>query len=130
MAGNSNYGQSAITSYKDEDQVRKRPSVIFGTNDEYGAAHGIYEIIANAIDEARAGYGEEIKVSIWEDGTVEVSDDGRGVPMGWNEVEKKWNWELVFCTLYASGKYDSSNYGDALGVYGEGEDGVTIAEFR
>ena len=127
MAGNSNYGQSAITSYKDEDQVRKRPSVIFGTNDEYGAAHGIYEIIANAIDEARAGYGEEIKVSIWEDGTVEVSDDGRGVPMGWNEVEKKWNWELVFCTLYASGKYDSSNYGDALGLNGLGATAMQYA---
>ena len=127
MAGNSNYGQSAITSYKDEDQVRKRPSVIFGTNDEYGAAHGIYEIIANAIDEARAGYGTEIKVSIWEDGTVEVSDDGRGVPMDWNEKEQKFNWELVFCTLYASGKYDSSNYGDALGLNGLGATAMQYA---
>ena len=123
----STYGQKAITSLKNEDQVRKRPAVIFGTNDEYGAAHGVYEIIANAIDEARAGYGNTIRISVWKDGTVEVSDDGRGVPMGWNEVEQKYNWELVFCTLYASGKYDSSNYGDALGLNGLGATAMQYA---
>lgn len=123
----SKYGQSAITSLKNEDQVRKRPAVIFGTNDEYGAAHGVYEIIANAIDEARAGYGKTIKISVWKDGTVEVIDNGRGVPMGWNDVEKKYNWELVFCTLYASGKYDSSNYGDALGLNGLGATAMQYA---
>lgn len=123
----SEYGQSAITSLKNEDQVRKRPAVIFGTNDEYGAAHGVYEIIANAIDEARAGYGNTIKISVWKDGTVEVADDGRGVPMGWNDTEKKFNWELVFCTLYASGKYDSSNYGDALGLNGLGATAMQYA---
>lgn len=121
------YGQSAITSLKDEQQVRQRPSVIFGTNDEYGAAHGIYEIIANAIDEARAGYGKVIKVSVWNDGTVQVEDNGRGVPMGWNEVEKKWNWELVFCTLYASGKYNSDNYGESLGLNGLGATAMQYA---
>ena len=82
------YGQKSITSLKNEDQVRQRPSVIFGTNDQYGAAHGVYEIIANAIDEARAGYGKTIRIKVWKDGTVEVSDDGRGVPMGWNEDRK------------------------------------------
>ena len=124
---NTGYGQSAITSLKGADQVRMRPAVIFGTNDEFGAAHGIYEIIANAIDEARAGFGDTIKVSIWNDGTVEVSDDGRGVPMGWNETEQKWNWELVFCTLYASGKYDSSAYGNALGLNGLGATAMQYA---
>lgn len=127
MAEKSNYGQSAITSLKDEQQVRQRPSVIFGTNDEYGASHGIYEIIANAIDEARAGFGKSIKISIWNDGTVEVTDDGRGVPMDWNEAEQKYNWELVFCTLYASGKYNSSNYGDALGLNGLGATAMQYA---
>lgn len=127
MAEKSSYGQSAITSLKDEQQVRQRPSVIFGTNDEYGAAHGIYEIIANAIDEARAGYGKSIKISIWNDGTVEVTDDGRGVPMGWNEVENKYNWELVFCTLYASGKYNSDNYGQSLGLNGLGATAMQYA---
>ena len=123
----SNYGQSAITSLKNEDQVRKRPAVIFGTNDEYGAAHGVYEIIANSIDEARAGFGKTIRINVWKDGTVEVADDGRGVPMGWNESEKKYNWELVFCTLYASGKYDSSNYGEALGLNGLGATAMQYA---
>ena len=127
MAVNSSYGQSSITSLKDEEQVRKRPSVIFGTNDEYGAAHGIYEIIANSIDEARAGFGKIIKVSIWNDGTVEVADEGRGIPMGWNEAEKRFNWELVFCTLYASGKYDSASYGDALGLNGLGATAMQYA---
>lgn len=127
MAENSSYGQKAITSLKGENQVRLRPAVIFGTNDEYGAAHGIYEIIANSIDEARAGFGKQIRINIWKDGTVEVSDDGRGIPMGWNEDEQKYNWELVFCTLYASGKYDSSNYGDALGLNGLGATAMQYA---
>ena len=96
------YGQQSISSLKDEQQVRQRPAVIFGTNDEYGAAHGVYEIIANSIDEAREGYGNSIRVSLFKDGSIEVSDDGRGIPMDWNEKEGKYNWELVFCTLYAS----------------------------
>ena len=111
MARGSEYGQQSISSLKEEQQVRQRPAVIFGTNDEYGAAHGIYEIIANAIDEAREGYGDQVRVSIYKDGSVEVSDDGRGIPMDWNEREQKYNWELVFTTLYASGKYDNSSYG-------------------
>lgn len=116
----SNYDDNSITSLKGPDRVRKKAGVIFGTNDERGAAHSIYEIIANSIDEAREGYGNSIRVEFKEDGEVIVSDDGRGVPMGWNEKEQKWNWELVFCTLYASGKYDSSSYGGALGTNGLG----------
>lgn len=127
MANQQGYGQNSISQLKNEEQVRKRPTVIFGTNDEYGAAHGIYEIIANSIDEARAGFGNEIRVKIWNDGTVEVSDDGRGVPMGWNEEQKRWNWELVFCTLYASGKYDSQNYSDSLGLNGLGATAMQYA---
>lgn len=121
------YDDNSIVSLRDEDKVRLKPSVIFGTNDEYGAAHGIYEIIANAIDEAREGYAKKIRVKFEEDGTVEVEDDGRGVPMGWNEAEKKWNWELVFTTLYASGKYDASNYGDSLGTNGLGATAMQYA---
>lgn len=121
------YGEQSISTLKDEQQVRQRPSVIFGTNDSQGAAHGVYEIIANSIDEAREGYGKQIRVDMKNDGTVTVSDDGRGVPMGWNEVEKKWNWELVFCTLYASGKYDSSNYSTSLGLNGLGSTATQYA---
>lgn len=123
----NNYGQSSIAVLKGADQVRKKASVIFGTNDEDGAAHGIYEIIANSIDEAREGYGKQIRITIEKDGTVTVDDDGRGVPMGWNEGEKEWNWKLVFCTLYASGKYDSSNYGGSLGTNGLGATAMQFA---
>lgn len=123
----NNYDQSSITRLKDEQQVRQKASVIFGTNDETGAAHGIYEIIANSIDEAREGYGKQIRINIKHSGDVEVSDDGRGVPMDWNPVEKEWNWKLVFCTLYASGKYDSSNYVGALGTNGLGATAMQYA---
>lgn len=121
------YGQGSITSLKGADQVRKKASVIFGTNDKMGAFHGVYEIIANSIDEAREGYGNQIRVSIKKDGEVEVSDDGRGIPMEWNEAEGKYNWELVFCTLYASGKYDSSNYAGSLGTNGLGATAMQYA---
>lgn len=120
MSSNKGYTQNSISRLKDEETVRLRPSVIFGTNDEYGAAHAVYEIIANSIDEAREGYGNEIKISLWKDGTVEVEDFGRGIPMGWNDAESMFNWELVFCTLYASGKYDEDNYGASLGLNGLG----------
>lgn len=127
MAKNNNYGQNSISRLKDEQQVRQRPAVIFGTNDERGAAHGIYEIIANAIDEAREGFGDKIKISIMKDGTVEVIDHGRGIPMGWNDAEQMYNWELVFCTLYASGKYESDNYGRSLGLNGLGATAMQYA---
>lgn len=114
------YGNSSISSLKDEQQVRQKPAVIFGTNDVNGCAHAIFEIIANSIDEAREGFGNRIEITVGSDNSVCVKDNGRGVPMGWNSVEKKYNWELVFCTLYASGKYDSSNYSASLGLNGLG----------
>lgn len=120
------YGQTSISTLKDEEQVRKRPAVIFGTNDEQGCYHAVFEIIANAIDEARAGYCNKITITLLKDGGLEVSDNGRGVPMGWNENEKEWNWRLVFCTLYASGKLDTSSYGQALGLNGLG---ATAAQY-
>lgn len=116
----NNYGNDSISSLKDEQQVRQRPAVIFGTNDVMGCAHSVFEIIANSIDEAREGYGDTISITVTEDNEVTVSDNGRGVPMGWNEAEGKFNWELVFCQMYASGKYDSSNYSASLGLNGLG----------
>ena len=127
MAVNNKYDQGSITRLKDEQQVRQKAPVIFGTNDELGAAHGVYEIIANAIDEAREGYGKQIRISVEADGTVEVSDDGRGVPMDWNKNEQEYNWRLVFCTMYASGKYDGSNYSDSLGTNGLGATAMQYA---
>lgn len=123
----NNYGDNSIKSLKDEEQVRMRPGVIFGTNDEDGAANGAWEIIANSIDEAREGHGKQIRVKAWKDGTIEVSDDGRGVPMDWNQAEGKFNWQLVFCTLYASGKYDSAAYGQAVGLNGLGATAMQYA---
>lgn len=118
MGKNSSKG--SLKSLKDEQQVRQRPQVIFGTNDEYGAAHGIYEIIANAIDEAREGYGDKIIINIKSNGEVCVEDFGRGIPMDWNDGEQKYDWELAFCTLYASGKYDDAIYAQSLGLNGLG----------
>ena len=109
-----------LRELNDEQQVREKPAVIFGTNDEYGAAHGVYEVIANSVDEAREGYGDLIRVSMFKDGSVEVIDSGRGIPMGWNEELQKYNWEIAFCKLYGSGKYDSSSYSSALGTNGLG----------
>lgn len=117
---NGSYDNNSISSLKGPDQVRQRPAVIFGTNDIQGCAHSVFEIIANAIDEAREGFGNRIEIVVQEDNTVSVRDYGRGVPMDWNESEGKFNWELVFCTLYASGKYDSSSYAASLGLNGLG----------
>lgn len=117
---NNIYDNNSISSLKDEQQVRQKPAVIFGTNDVNGCAHSIFEIISNSIDEAREGYGDLIKITIEGDNTVTVEDNGRGVPMDWNDTEQKFNWELVFCQLYASGKYDSSNYSSSLGLNGLG----------
>lgn len=114
------YSNKSLKALKREQQVRERPNVIFGTKDADGCAHSIFEIIANSIDEARENTCDTIEVWHNVDGTVRVRDNGRGVPMDWNEEENKYNWELVFCTLYASGKYDSDNYGESLGLNGLG----------
>ena len=111
---------------KDEQQVRKRPAPIFGTNDENGAFHSVDEIIANSIDEAREGYGKIISVTVEEGNIVTVDDEGRGLPMDYNEDEQMYNWELALCTLYASGKYDDSQYGQSLGLNGLG---LTATQF-
>ena len=116
----SNHDNRDMKRLKDEQQVRQRAGVIFGTNDEMGAAHGVEEVVANSVDEAREGFGKEIRMTFEEDGTVDIEDDGRGLPMDWNEAEEMYNWELALCTLYASGKYDSSQYGNSTGLNGLG----------
>lgn len=105
---------------KDEEQVRMRPAVIFGTNDENGALHGVFEIVFNSIDEAREGFGKEITVRVEPGEIFTITDHGRGLPMDWNPDEQMYNWELALCTLYASGKYDDDQYGQALGLNGLG----------
>ncbi len=123
MPKKAEYGVESITSLKGADRVRKRPGVIFGSDGLEGCEHSIFEIISNSIDEAREGYGEKIIVTRFSDGSVEVQDFGRGIPVDYNPKEKKFNWELVFCELYAGGKYDTNDGGSyeySLGLNGLG----------
>ena len=118
------YNNASIKSLKGAERVRKRPAVIFGSDDLEGCQHSFFEILANSVDEAREGYGDHIIVKKFLDLSIEVEDFGRGVPLGYNEKEKRYNWELVFCELYAGGKYDNNNAGAAyefsLGLNGLG----------
>ena len=122
MARKQVYDNTSISMLKDEQRVRKRPAVIFGSDDLEGCKHAVFEILSNAIDEAREGFGDLIIVTRYEDLSVDVEDFGRGCPVDWNEKEKRYNWELVFCAMYAGGKYDASgsNYEFSLGLNGLG----------
>ena len=122
MAKN-NYGDNSIVALKGPDQVRKRPAVIFGSDGIEGCQHSVFEILSNSIDEAREGYGKQITITRFLDNSIEVEDNGRGIPIDYNSNEEKYNWELAFCTLYAGGKYnnnDGDNYTFALGLNGLG----------
>ena len=116
------YDNTSISSLKGADRVRKRPGVIFGSDGLDGCEHAVFEILSNAIDEAKEGYGTLITVRRFLDKSIEVADQGRGCPVDWNEKEQKFNWELVFCELYAGGKYSGGkdNYEYALGLNGLG----------
>ena len=117
------YGNDSISQLKGADRVRKRPGVIFGSDGLDGCEHAVFEILSNSIDEAREGYGNIITLTSYEDKSIEVEDFGRGCPLDWNPNEKKYNWELVFCELYAGGKYKNTDGGDyeySLGLNGLG----------
>ena len=117
------YGNDSISQLKGADRVRKRPGVIFGSDGLDGCEHAVFEILSNSIDEAREGHGDTITLTSYEDGSIEVEDFGRGCPVDWNPVEKRFNWELVFCELYAGGKYKNDDGGDyeySLGLNGLG----------
>ena len=121
---NQDYNEQSIKSLKGAERVRKRPAVIFGSDDIIGCQHSFIEILANSVDEAREGFGNKIIVRKNLDLSISVEDFGRGVPLGFNEKENRWNWELVFCELYAGGKYDNdsenSAYEFSLGLNGLG----------
>ena len=123
-AASREYNDQSITSLKGADRVRKRPAVIFGSDGLEGCEHSFFEILANSVDEAREGYGKKILVTVYADRSIEVEDAGRGVPLGWNEKEGRHNWELIFCEMYAGGKYDNNGGGAAyeysLGLNGLG----------
>ena len=101
------YGNESISSLKGADRVRKRPGVIFGSDGLDGCEHAVFEILSNSIDEAREGHGSIITVTRFQDRSIQVEDAGRGCPVDWNEKEQRYNWELVYCELYAGGKYDN-----------------------
>ena len=117
------YNEESISALKGADQVRKRPSVIFGSDGIEGCQHSVFEILSNSIDEAREGYGKVITITQYSDHSFEIEDHGRGIPVGYNKNEERFNWELVFCQLYAGGKYtnnESGNYEYSLGLNGLG----------
>ena len=120
---NKDYGNESISLLVGADRVRKRPGVIFGSDGLEGCQHAVFEILSNSIDEARDGHGNVITVTQYLDGSIEVEDFGRGCPVDWNEREGRYNWDLVFCELYAGGKYmegEGENYEFSLGLNGLG----------
>ena len=123
MAKKAAYTEESISQLKGADRVRKRPAVIFGSDGIDGCQHAIFEILSNSIDEAREGFGNKIIVTRYLDKSIEVQDFGRGIPMDYNEKEQRYNWELVFCELYAGGKYNTNSGGSyeySLGLNGLG----------
>lgn len=123
MPRKKDYGNDSITSLKGADRVRKRPAVIFGSDGLEGCEHSFFEILSNSIDEAREGYGDLIEVTLFKDHSIEVRDHGRGIPLDYNDKEDRFNWELVYCELYAGGKYENNKggmYEYSLGLNGLG----------
>ena len=123
MTKKTEYGNESISSLKGAERVRRRPAVIFGSDGIEGCEHSIFEILSNAIDEARQGYGKEIIITRYEDYSVEIEDHGRGCPVDFNPKEQRYNWELAFCELYAGGKYNNGSdesYEYSLGLNGLG----------
>ena len=118
------YNDQSIRALKGADRVRKRPAVIFGSDGLEGCEHSYFEILSNSVDEAREGHGNEILTILHPDHSITVDDHGRGVPLGYNEKEQRWNWDLIYCELYAGGKYDNNNgssaYEFSLGLNGLG----------
>ena len=120
---NHSYDNESISMLKGADRVRLRPAVIFGSDGIEGCEHSIFEILSNSIDEAREGYGKEITITRYNDCSVQVEDHGRGCPVDYNPKEKRFNWELVFCEMYAGGKYhndEDGSYEYSLGLNGLG----------
>ncbi len=123
MSSKPVYNNESISMLKGADRVRKRPAVIFGSDNLEGCIHSFFEILSNSIDEAREGYGKSIKITRFSDGSLEVEDFGRGIPLDFNLKENRYNWELVYCELYAGGKYQNNmqgNYEFSLGLNGLG----------
>lgn len=124
------YNNDSIRALKGAERVRAKPAVIFGSDGLEGCEHAFFEILSNSVDEAREGHGKEITVTVYKDRSIMVDDRGRGVPLGWNEKEQRWNWDLIYCEMYAGGKYGNtknSAYVFSLGTNGLGACGTQYA---
>lgn len=123
MAKKKQYDNESIELLEGADRVRKRPAVIFGSDGLEGCKHSVFEILSNSIDEARDGNGSKIILTKYKDNSYEVEDFGRGCPVDFNQSQQRYNWELVYCELYAGGKYNNNsgeNYEFSLGLNGLG----------
>lgn len=121
--GKKEYNNESIELLEGADRVRKRPAVIFGSDGLEGCKHSVFEILSNSIDEARDGNGNKIILTKFNDNSYQVEDFGRGCPVDFNQAQQRYNWELVYCELYAGGKYNNNsgdNYEFSLGLNGLG----------
>ena len=122
MPKKKTYGNESISALKGADRVRRRPGVIFGSDDIVGCTHSFFEILSNSIDEAKAGFGDRIEITRFADHSIQIKDFGRGVPLDFNKAENTYNYELIYNELYAGGKFASEDglYDYSLGLNGLG----------